>query len=178
MLFRSIAGDDRWGVGANYAMTHGTVTFGLGAGYGVDTRQDASTTVNGFDVKYTAFSAGLKESGSGLFLSGDWTRRDTTPPGGVSASATNVFINGGWAKNVTGAGDTTIHVSYDRSTGITNLSGIDSVAHVTAVGIDQKIDAAESHVYLQYEQTTIDTPVGNDAAETFSAITAGMAIKY
>ncbi len=94
--------------------------------------------------------------------------------------ATNFFINGGWAKNVTGAGDTTIHVSYNKSTGLLQdeVEGFDSVAHTTVVGIDQAIDAAETHVYLQWEGSTLDTPVNGDAAQTISSITAGMAIKY
>ncbi len=58
----SIAGDDRWGIGANYAMTSGTLTFGLGAGYGRDTRQDANADENGWNVDYTGLSAGFKES--------------------------------------------------------------------------------------------------------------------
>ncbi len=178
----SIAGDDRWGLGANYAMSHGTVTVGLGAGFGRDTRQDAGAIDTSVD--YTAFSAGIKESSSGLFLSGDWTRRSTAVTGYVADDATNFFVNGGWAKNVTGAGDTTIHVSYDRTTGLLNdaLTGADSVAHTTVIGIDQKFDSAETHVYLQWEGSTIDTPVRHagftDAAQSISSITAGMAIKY
>jgi predicted porin len=168
----SIAGDDRTGLGANFAHTSGTVTIGLGLGLGRDTRQDAGsvdTTVN-----YTGLSAGLKESSSGLFLSGDWTKK-STEVAGVTTDATNLFINGGWAKNVSGAGDTTIHVSYDRSN---DVAGLTSVAHTTVVGIDQKFDAAETHLYLQWEGTSIDTPILGDAAETYSSVTMGMAISY
>jgi hypothetical protein len=166
-------GDDKTGFGVNYGATHGTVTLGFGAAYGVDSRFDATPSVT-----YKGVSAGFKESSSGIFLAARWDQKTVDLAG---YSPTTVSVNGGWAKNVTGAGDTTIHASYARSN---DLAALGTSAHTTIVGLDQKIDSAESHIFVQYEGTTIDTPIvgvapiKSDAAESISSVTAGMSVQF
>ncbi len=170
----SVHGDDKWGVGVNFAQTFGTVSVGLGAGYGEDSRVDGAGNFNG---KFTGLSAGIKESNSGLFLQGAWTKQDINLVG--FTDPTNWNVQGGWGKNVSGLGVTTLYVGYDRSLNVADLVVTDSsAAHTWSVGLDQAIDSAAANVFVLYENSAIDTAVGNDVTQSISAITAGMGIKF
>ena len=173
----SVHGDDKWGVGANFAQTFGTFSVGLGAGYGEDSRVDGAGDFNG---KFTGLSAGIKESNSGLFLQGAWTKQDlNTPATAAFTDPTNWNVQGGWAKNVSGLGATTVYVGYDRSLNVADIVATDSsAAHTWSVGLDQAIDSAAANVFVLYENSAIDTAVGNDVTQSVSAITAGMGIKF
>ena len=168
----SVHGDDKWGVGANFAQTFGTIAVGLGAGYGQDRRVDGN-------ANFTGLSAGIKEANSGLFLQGAWTKKEFLIIG--RNDATNLNVQGGWGKNVNGAGVTTLFVGYDKSL---DVKANTSEAHTWTVGLDQAVDSAAMNLFLLYENTEIDKAVGGgpdggaDVAGSISALTAGAAIKF
>ena len=174
----SIHGDDKWGAGVNYGATHGTISVGFGAGIGEDSRIDG--VLNGGDVvndkiTWTGISGGIKESGSGLFLQGTWTRKDFSDV--ALLDATNLYVAGGWAKNVTGHGDTTIFVSHNRTNDLASRTAT-SAASTLAIGLNQKFNSAATNLFLTYENSSIDTAIGDDELQSISAITAGMSIQY
>jgi hypothetical protein len=187
----SAHGDDIWGVGANYAGTSGTITVKAGIGFGALGRVDGLVnTAPNVDMplnpRLLGVSGGLKDSASGLFLEGAWSRRTESAPADVG-DASNVFLSGGWAKNVLGTGDTTLYANYDRTLG--NVMGINAgfllsvAAQSVAVGIDQRIDAAASHLFLTYEKTSFDgaTTLGGVPfvpEQSIDTVTAGMSIEF
>jgi hypothetical protein len=187
----SAHGDDKWGVGANYAGSFNTVSIAAGVGYGRNSRVDGVVAPPlGFDPTFLGLSAGIKESSSGLFLQGTWAKRTDTNVATPGLEPVNWYVAGGWAKNVSGAGDTTLFASYDKSTGVAGRNSLneDSAAHTFTLGLDQAITAANSHIYVTYENTAIDTAVsgplvpgcavGPDVTQSMSAITAGMTIGF
>ena len=177
----SMHGDDAYGLGANYAGTFKTISVGFGVGYGSFSRVDGKP-----DYNELGLSAGIKDSASGLFLQGAYARKSVT---GLSWTPTNTFVEGGWAKNVWGVGDTTVYVGYDKSVGV---GGNLIEAHSLQVGVDQTIDSAASHVYLTYEQTSLDSnqiggafvlgsttkAAGLTDSQSVSTITGGMTINF
>ncbi len=75
----SAHGDDKWGVGANYAGSFNTVSIAAGVGYGKNSRVDGVADKN---ATYLGLSAGIKESSSGLFLQGTYAKREDIDHGG------------------------------------------------------------------------------------------------
>ena len=84
-------------------------------------------------------------------------------------------MNAGWAKNISGMGDTTIHVAYDRTN---DLAGLGSSAHSWVVGLDQAISSASTNIFVAYENAAIDTAVTPEVTQSISTFTAGMAVKF
>lgn len=85
-------------------------------------------------------------------------------------------VQGGWQKAVTDLGMTSVWGQYAKSE---NVAGDNSSAHSIALGLNQKIDAAASSLYLTYENTAIDTSVTSGVdAQSISAVTAGMTINF
>jgi Gram-negative porin len=182
----SVGGDDQWGAGANYSNTFKTVSVKAGIGYGAFSRVDSfgqKTADVGNAGNLLGISAGIKESGSGLFLEAAWSRAALNTPG--ANDPTNWLIEGGWAKNVSGMGDTTIYGIYDKTNDAINktqtLNGTSGTNWT--FGIDQKIDAAASHLFLTYENLAFDNGglVFDDIAvpnQNISTLTAGMSIEF
>ena len=92
----------------------------------------------GNDMRVLAASASISESGSGLFVTGEYSRAYAN--NGIVSNredADNWMVKGGWQKDVTGLGSTDIYASYLKQN---NLLANDTSGHMVAVGIDQAID--------------------------------------
>ena len=166
-LKADIGGDDTASVGLGYSVTHGAWNLSLGAGYQVSSRADghsvdggqavqlASTTTTPLATETSrdlALSGSIYESGSGLFLTGQYSVAYADVPG--RQDATNSYLRAGWTKDVSGMGATTIDVQYERTD---NLLQNDTSAHLWGIGIDQSIDAVASNIYLHYQHNSFDT---------------------
>jgi hypothetical protein len=164
-LTASAHGDDIWGAGANYGGTFGTITVGAGVGVGSHSRVDGSSS-------FLGYSAGIKDSASGLFLNGKYNERTDVTTN--RPSFTN--IQGGWSKNVSGMGATTVWGGYAISK---NTSNAPSEATSLSLGIDQALDSAASAIYLTYENTKINASAqADDVGDSISAVSAGMTVKF
>ena len=174
----SVAGDTNWGVGANYSGTFHTVSIKAGVGYAARSELDGILDPN--NANYLGLSAGIKESGSGLFLEGQWSKKTFNIAG--RTDATDWLIEGGWAKNVSGAGDLTIWGAYNRNDSVA-FSGV--AAHDFQIGVDQAVDSAAMHLFLTYENDSLDSSyidATDDVAlvnpQSSSSVTAGASISF
>jgi len=199
-------GDDTWSVGANLsgnisktlAVKLGAAYSSGGAGDGVSGGKQAFANQNG-KANIAAISGGINETGSGLFLQGDYAIAYANADLGVipntfglghTMDMTTWEILGGWHKNVSGIGNTELWGSYQHST---NQLADNTSGSAYQIGIDQAIDAASSHVFLTYENYNASVPAGTLSASTgtplaptggpvgsqnLSTIIAGMAITF
>jgi len=189
----SFNSEDQWGIGGNANLTLGkTVLIKAGVGYSGYSQQD----LPGNYANYLNVSAGLKETSSGLFTGFEWGRKSGlgSPIVGVTSdSATGWLVEAGWAKNVTGAGDTTIWGHYSRNNDLT-FAG--SQGSGWQFGVDQAIDSAASHLFLTYENDSFDNgttainagaagatlvnggAVGAISSQSSNSVTAGMSVSF
>jgi len=190
------AGDDTWGASLGYNNKFGTVSLVAALGYENATELDGDNADKGIQnvqpsvsfpltnfannsLRVVAASASVSESGSGLYLTGEYSRAYANIAG--RQDATNWMAKGGWQKNVSGLGTTAIYLSYFKQD---NLWQNNTSGHVAAVGIDQAIDAVASDLYLQYQRDSFDTdgvalngkiPVNS---QSFDAVIGGMIIRF
>ncbi len=206
-----IGGDDTASVGLGYSVTHGRWNVSFGAGYQVSRRGDGDSINGGQATQLDSaatqvlatetsrdlgLSASIFDSGSGLFLTGQYSVAYADVTG--RQDATNWYGRAGWTKDVSGMGATTIDVQYERTD---NLLQNDTSAHLWGIGIDQAIDAVASNVYVHYQHNSFDTTdvvinAGDPAntavancgtgagaacivdAQSIDSVTAGMIVRF
>ena len=182
-------GSDSYSASAVYTGKFNTINVAAGAAYLSMSQADA---VNGPSCNICAggtenlygVSASIYESGSGLFLSGEY--------GGANTNVTGVnnwkdyFVHAGWHKNATGLGETAIDGQYDKSDSGKTHDGVTyGAAHFWGVGIDQALDSVASNVYLHYQRDTYegDQTVAAHAANVINSqdidtVLAGMIVRF
>ncbi len=218
---------DRFTVQARYAGEFGGFQIAAGAGYQHDNQLSstsatftdpsvAKATRN--DIEYQGYSLAAKHVASGLFLQGMYGYTHWNVYNGVAGSAplaaggghTDAWswhLQGGWAKNLTGAGMTSVYGEYGHGQGYaggatidgTNASGAvvnttnfailsgvktyvasDSVNYY-GLGVTQKIDAAAMTLYLGWRHFDPKLSTGNDGAiplSSFDTVIGGARILF
>ena len=196
-LKADVGGDDTASVGLGYSVTHGTVNLSAGVGYQVSGRADGNSVSGGQAVQLKsganqvlatgtsrdlALSGSLYESGSGLFLTGEYSV--AYADAASRQDATNWFARAGWTKDVTRIGATTVDAQYERTD---NLLANGTSAHLWGVGIDQALDAVASNVYLHYQHDSFDSTVTTTtkcdgactiAPQSIDSLTGGMIVRF
>ena len=177
--FRADAGGgDNYSGSLTYTGKFQTVSLALGGGlqsltetdsskYGSNLFSDLCYICAGGTETLWGVSGSVSESGSGLFLTGEYGGVDSNVAG--TNQWRDWFVRGGWKKNVNGLGDTTVDANYYSSdSGLTHDTVRFGEAHYIGVGIEQAIDAVSSSVYLRYQHNTYS----GDKAATGSLATA------
>ena len=184
-------GDGTWGVGANANATLGkTFLVKGGIGYSAANEINGVVASNTGNQSWLGASLGVKETSSGLFAAGWWSKNTLNST--TLSDPTAWLVEAGWAKNVSGIGDTTLWGHYGRDNNF-GISG--SQATVWALGVDQAIDAGAAHLFLTYESTSSDNTIAAGSAglinkatstadagvinaQTMNSVTAGMSIAF
>ena len=185
-LKADVSGSDAYGASLGYDNKFGTISLKAAIGYESATEADATATqgigavgLSKSNLRVLAASASIAESGSGLYLTGEYARAYADITG--RDDVTNWFVKGGWQKNVNGLGTTAIYGSYFRQD---NLAANGTTGHVYAIGIDQAIDSVASNIYLQYQRDSFDTDgvLKNGAnavnAQSIDAVIGGMIVRF
>jgi hypothetical protein len=184
-LYADIGGDDTASAALAWVGRFNTVNVEAGVGYQTSTRIDgvshqaqftAATASTAFrpmtdttnsNLRELGVSGSIWETGSGLFLSGEYSRAYAAAAG--RQDITNWFVEGGWQKNVSGLGLTSLYAQYMKQyNGLRN----DTSGHLFGVGIDQAIDSAASNIYLHYQRDSFDT---DGAIADATVVTTGVA---
>ena len=209
--YKSDIGSNTGSVGLTWTGSAASFRAAFGAGYEISRKADAIspgggqsvqsvstataplTDINNDTLRQLALSASAIETGSGLFLTGEYSRAYAAIAG--RDDATNWYVRTGWTKNVTGMGATTIDAQYERTD---NKLANGTAAHLWGIGVDQAIDAVASNIYVHYQHDSFDTsgvitaasaagsptecmdgvPICTVDAQAIDSVTAGMVVNF
>jgi len=171
--------------GAGYQVSHhldGVCAGGVGqCTQGIDAISLANpwTDAAHDNLRAMGISGSVWDTGSGLFVSGEWSKVQADVSG--RQDPTNWFVQAGWAKNAIGLGQTTVYGSFDRTD---NKMANDTSAHYWNVGVDQAVDSVASNLYLHYQHDSFDTDgviLSNESvlnSQSIDSVTGGMVVHF